>query len=219
MVCSTLTFVLVAVERYTYVCRPVTSRGTWTLKKVALLLAVIWLVSLGAAVPYVYAGAYSEPEFNNLTMVYCSGVKGECGWFRYYDIALLLATTFLPTPLILVLYSKMVNRLRTSRQEGVAEVRGSGRPRRKSVVMLTLTAVINTLCRLPIDTSFLISQINNEVLQTFSFRSLTFYYFFLLTLMFINHSVSPIIYMIMGSNFQEAFNILFCKCCKKFKYR
>lgn len=72
VLCSVLTFLLIGVKRYTVLCYPLKSRGVWTLKRVGVLLLLIWVIAVGVSVPYSFMTKFEPCESRNSTRMCCN---------------------------------------------------------------------------------------------------------------------------------------------------
>ncbi|XP_077400140.1 cholecystokinin receptor type A-like [Vanacampus margaritifer] len=102
---STYNLVAIALERYSAICRPLTSR-TWQTKSHALkVISATWLTSLLLMIPYIYSS--SLKPFNrrdNTRGFMCRMMWQNQNLLAYWYISLLLLLFFLPGSVILIAY-------------------------------------------------------------------------------------------------------------------
>lgn len=212
---STLIFLLVAVERYTVLCRPLKTLGLWTTPRVCGLLLVIWAITVGVSVPMGYATRYETWEYENTTWTYCYALFNE-PWVQWYDISLIIVTYFLPIPLLALLYGKIIITLRAQVPQNGAECPGSRvarRSRLQVIAMLVTVLSIFVVCLLPIRVWVLLSYLKPEVLDAMDYRSSFAMNWFFRLLLYLNHIANPIVYFVMSANFRDAFRQMFCSLC------
>lgn len=212
-VCSVLTFLLVGVERYTVLCYPLRSLGIWTGTRVCLLLVLIWAIAIGASVPYGINTKFEPCGTGNSTKMCCDLYPTT--WFIRYVTALTCLGFFLPIPLLVFLYSRMVIMLKQQVPSNDSHHLGgevARRARSQVIGMLVALLVVFLVCLIPFHVyalwytytyiQNLVSPLEAEVKFTIEWV--------LRILAYVNHIVNPIVYFLMSANFRQAFRVVFC---------
>lgn len=210
LVCSTQIYILIAVERYTVLCHPLRSLGWWTRKKVFILLTIIWAISVCICVPYGYATRYRQHPFNNVTGTYCYYAWNN-GWLTSYETALICVFFFVPVPLLIAMYGKMIIALKSKvpHAENPSTSSNQAKSRARVVSMLAILIMIFLVCLLP---SKIYAMVYFHVPRYAAVLGSRFDVIFNWTgglLMYVNHACNPVVYFLMSDNFREAFCHLF----------
>ncbi|XP_064596752.1 motilin receptor-like [Liolophura sinensis] len=217
LVGSTLIFLLIAVERYTVLCRPLKTLGLWTTPRICGLLLVIWAITVGVSLPMGYATRYEQWEYENTTWTDCYTLYDE-PWVQWYDIALIIGTYFLPILLLTLLYGKIIMTLKTQVPQSDTKCPGSRAARRSRLqvmVMLVSVLLIFVVCLLPFKIYILLLYLNPELLDAMDYKSHFAMNWFFRLMLYLNHIANPIVYFVMSANFRDAFRELFCSFCAR----
>lgn len=215
VVCSVLTFLLVGVERYTVLCYPLKSLGIWTLKRVSLLLVLIWTISVGVSIPFGFMTKFEPCGTGNSTRMCC--YLDSSPWFSQYETILTSVALFLPIPLLVFLYGKMIVILRKqvppndTQHQGVELAR---RGRSQIIVMLVVLLILFIICLIPFNVYimwYIYTYVDDSVRVMEESVQFTIEWLFRI-MVYVNHMVNPIVYFLMSANFRRAFRVVFCQC-------
>lgn len=208
-VCSALIFLLTGVERYTVLCHPLKSLRWWTLKKVFFSLSIILVVSLTVCIPYGHANIHGA--FLNSSDFHCNH-NWDNTWLGWYDTAINCVFFFLPIPLLVVLYGKMIIALRASipNNDGEGTSSRTAKSRSQVVIMLAVVVTLFVICLLPFKIYVFLNIYSPDVRASLGAKSLFILSWITRIMTFINHASNPVVYFLMSRNFREAFKHAFC---------
>ncbi|XP_052787647.1 tachykinin-like peptides receptor 99D [Mya arenaria] len=212
---SVLTFMAIALDRYTAILYPL--RPRMPKRHVISAICIIWVFSIGLSVPnLVY--------FN--TVEY--GVATTCRytWPDETDLAysylLLVLNYIFPLLTLTVTYTRVGIELWGSRVigEDTSMQHDRVKSKRKVVKMMMVVVVIFAICWLPMHLYFLLA---NHFPALPMFRYIQQIYIVVYLMAMSNSMYNPIIYCWMNSRFREGFVHVFCWCpcrqCKRTRTR
>uniref|UniRef100_A0A8C6LI52 Opsin 4a (melanopsin) n=1 Tax=Nothobranchius furzeri TaxID=105023 RepID=A0A8C6LI52_NOTFU len=121
-ICSMITLTVIAIDRYFVITRPLTSIGVLSRKRALLVLALVWVYSLGWSLPPFFGWSAYVPE----------GLLTSCTWdymtftpsVRAYTMLLFIFVFFLPLFIIIYCYILIFRAIRTTNQ-AVGKINGS----------------------------------------------------------------------------------------------
>ncbi|XP_078061300.1 prolactin-releasing peptide receptor-like [Mustelus asterias] len=156
---SVLSLAAIAVDRYVVVAHPIRRRITshW----LALTIAAIWLVSLALACPATIHTTYQELTRVNFTV---------CGEFwpnleaqrLAYSCAILLLSYVLPLSTITISYIAITSHLKKRSMAGRNHSKWS-KDKRKTFILLIISAVVFATCWLPLQILNLIIDVDSDL--------------------------------------------------------
>ncbi|XP_015253985.1 PREDICTED: melanopsin-A-like [Cyprinodon variegatus] len=121
-ICSMITLMVIAIDRYFVITRPLTSIGVLSRKRALLILMVAWAYSLGWSLPPFFGWSAYVPE----------GLLTSCTWdymtftpsVRAYTMLLFIFVFFLPLFIIIYCYIFIFRAIRSTNQ-AVGKISGS----------------------------------------------------------------------------------------------
>ncbi|KAK5612388.1 Melanopsin-A [Crenichthys baileyi] len=121
-ICSMITLMVIAIDRYFVITHPLTSIGALTRKRALLILMVVWVYSLGWSLPPFFGWSAYVPE----------GLLTSCTWdymtftpsVRAYTMLLFIFVFFLPLFIIIYCYVFIFRAIRTTNR-AVGKISGS----------------------------------------------------------------------------------------------
>ncbi|XP_035982093.1 melanopsin-A isoform X2 [Fundulus heteroclitus] len=121
-ICSMITLMVIAIDRYFVITRPLTSIGVLSRKRALLVLLVAWLYSLGWSLPPFFGWSAYVPE----------GLLTSCTWdymtftpsVRAYTMLLFIFVFFLPLFIIIYCYVFIFRAIRSTNR-AVGKISGS----------------------------------------------------------------------------------------------
>ncbi|KAM4607396.1 melanopsin-A [Polymixia lowei] len=125
-ICSMITLMVIAVDRYFVITRPLASIGVLSRKRALLILSAAWAYSLGWSLPPFFGWSAYVPE----------GLLTSCTWdyvtftpsVRAYTMLLFIFVFFLPLFVIIYCYVFIFRAIRTTNQ-AVGKISGAGSSR------------------------------------------------------------------------------------------
>ncbi|KAM4730070.1 melanopsin-A-like [Anableps anableps] len=121
-ICSMITLMVIAIDRYFVITRPLTSIGVLSRKRALLILMAVWVYSLGWSLPPFFGWSAYVPE----------GLLTSCTWdyvtftpsVRAYTMLLFIFVFFLPLLIIISCYVFIFRAIRSTNQ-AVGKLSGS----------------------------------------------------------------------------------------------
>ncbi|XP_028991161.1 melanopsin-A-like isoform X2 [Betta splendens] len=109
-ICSMMTLMVIAVDRYMVITRPLASLGVMSSRKALNILAVVWLYSMGWSLPPFFGWSAYVPE----------GLMTSCSWdymtftpsVRSYTMLLFTFVFFIPLAIIVFCYCRIFRAIR-----------------------------------------------------------------------------------------------------------
>ncbi|XP_061084752.1 melanopsin-A [Conger conger] len=122
-ICSMITLMVIAIDRYFVITRPLASIGVLSRKKALLILLVAWLYSLGWSLPPFFGWSAYVPE----------GLLTSCTWdyvtftpsVRAYTMLLFTFVFFIPLSVIMYCYFFIFRAIRQT-NKAVCKISGNG---------------------------------------------------------------------------------------------
>ncbi|XP_056326889.1 melanopsin-A [Danio aesculapii] len=123
-ICSMITLMVIAVDRYFVITRPLASIGVLSQKRALLILLVAWAYSLGWSLPPFFGWSAYVPE----------GLLTSCTWdymtftpsVRAYTMLLFIFVFFIPLIIIIYCYFFIFRSIRTT-NEAVGKINGDNK--------------------------------------------------------------------------------------------
>ncbi|MEQ2189120.1 Melanopsin-A [Goodea atripinnis] len=121
-ICSMITLMVIAIDRYFVITHPLTSIGVLTRKRALLILMLVWVYSMGWSLPPFFGWSAYVPE----------GLLTSCTWdymtftpsVRAYTMLLFIFVFFLPLFIIIYCYVFIYRAIRTTNR-AVGKISGS----------------------------------------------------------------------------------------------
>lgn len=174
---STVTLVIIAVERFLAVVHPLKVRHFQTIRR--HLIVSTWLVSMAIHSPYLYAMGLVKGE-NNVTLCRSTWILDNKPTFIRYNIFLIVTVFLIPLTAISVLYPIILINLRKDNMEGHRIVLKREKRRRKrntKLVHLSVATVLLLLtCWSPYTVIFVLELIAPDTLPNCSYAFKVVYY-------------------------------------------
>ncbi|KAM6951501.1 melanopsin-A-like [Aplochiton taeniatus] len=122
-ICSMITLMVIAVDRYVVITRPLASMGAMSRKRALVILAAAWAYSMGWSLPPFFGWSAYVPE----------GLLTSCSWdymtftpsVRSYTMLLFTFVFFIPLFIIIACYCGMFRAIRRTTQ-AVGRINGEG---------------------------------------------------------------------------------------------
>uniref|UniRef100_A0A8C1IAL3 Opsin 4b n=1 Tax=Cyprinus carpio TaxID=7962 RepID=A0A8C1IAL3_CYPCA len=125
-ICSMITLMIIAVDRYFVITRPLASIGVMSRKRALLILSAAWVYSMGWSLPPFFGWSAYVPE----------GLLTSCSWdymtfspsVRAYTMLLFTFVFFIPLFVIMYCYFFIFRAIRDTNR-AVGKINGEGGPR------------------------------------------------------------------------------------------
>lgn len=214
---SVLTFMAIAIDRYTAILYPL--RPRMPKRHVVAAIILIWLISIALSLPNLIY--YTTIEYYNPDVTICSYTWSTEDDLAYNYLLLILNYVF-PLLTLTITYTRVGLELWGSQAIGeeTSVQHDRVKSKRKVVKMMIVVVVIFAVCWLPMHLYFLVAS-HHPPVRDFRYIQQMYLVFFLMAMS--NSMYNPIIYCWMNSRFREGFIRVFCWCpcrpCKKFRSR
>lgn len=202
---SILSLVYIAVERYFAIVYPLRHRGRFTRKRLILVIAVGWIVSVVANISEFVESKYYDPDLR-LCKTNSNRSNTEETLTKVNSLVWLLFAGIVPVSIMVYLYSRVVHQLWFKPVEHLeASQKASLRYRKQVTATLVVASVIYAICWIPNLTGYILENWGllalapwldktGEVLITF------------------NSCVNPVLYSLRMKTFREHLrDMLLCK--------
>lgn len=210
---SVLTFMAIAIDRYTAILYPL--RPRMPKRHVVAAIIIIWLISISLSLPnLIYFTTIYTAE--RITCTYTWSSEEDLG----YSYLLLILNYVFPLMTLTVTYTRVGFELWGSQAIGEETSVQNDRvkSKRKVVKMMIVVVIIFAVCWLPMHV-YLVLQNHHPSVPKFQYIQQIYIVFYLMAMS--NSMYNPIIYCWMNSRFREGFIRVFCWCpcrpCKKFR--
>ena len=196
---STFNLVLITIERYFAVCRPIQHHKLFTAKRIKCACVVMWF--LGALyntywIAIVYSNKpYCYPQWPNLRIQ------------QVFGVIIILVDLVIPTSIMLCSYIKITLELKRRQQMPSASgpVATFSRAKKNVIKTMFIVVISYVVTWTPTEIGYLYYNLGYE----YSFVSATHY--FLSALVLINMCTNPIIYCLMVEKFRKKLQLIVCR--------
>ncbi|ELT96089.1 hypothetical protein CAPTEDRAFT_195613 [Capitella teleta] len=203
---SAFTLVAISLDRYRAIMFPLKPR--MTTNQVAMVIAVIWMLSLAVPLPIAIMSRIEEQtdRFNASVVRYICKEKWPQLQHRYiYSLCLMILQYFLPLFVLMFTYSSIAVVIWVKKMPGEAENNRDQRmaaSKRKMVKMMITVVIIYALCWLPLHTVTIVGDVHESV---WHFRHIQVLWSGAHWLAMSNCCYNPIVYCWMNSKFRQGF--------------
>ena len=213
---SVLTILAISMERYRVVCYPLKgiSEGV---RKVWRIVIVIWIISAGASLPWLYISIHKDSNYLDGTPIKVCRSYLKNDWQKAYIVILCFVFFILPCSILLCLYCRVCYVLHKARKETsnmrlgqTNSYKDKKRLKRQVINILTSIVLLFFLCHLPyrvlgiwtiFDTSGKLFSLGFETYYNILYSCRIMFY--------LNHAVNPIIYNFVSTKFRNAVGNMF----------
>ena len=198
--CSVLSLVLIAVERYYAITQPTSLQHRLTSKKLKVFIPGCWAVALVFNSPYLFT-YYYNPSFGRCLLAWPLPWLG-----RLYSLLWFVIAGVVPGGIMAVLYSRVIRQLWFGHNTDSTVTQAVKRSRKKiTKTMLTVTAIY-ALCWYPELVMWILANFHPK---QFPYRGPT--HLAGMCLMVVNSSLNPLVYALQFKQFRrELVKIVFC---------
>jgi len=214
---SIFTLTAIAVDRYKAIIYPLSNHASK--QRTKIILACIWLVALGLAIPQAVAFRVYEVKDEssgviNATVPQCLPFNTYAQFFAVYTWALCFVQYFVPLVIIGFAYLRISVVLWGSKTPGAAQDQRDEivlKNKKKVVKVLIMVVILFTLAWLPLQAYYIGAEIFPSIN---SFKYINILWFCAHWLAMSNSCYNPFIYVICHDKFKREYRVRF-KCCFK----
>lgn len=202
-----LTLCLASIDRFYGICLPTKHRQVFLLKKQALTIALIWILSFLLFAPYIYAYDVKEFNFSNgKTKQICTQTWNSDSEQTFYSVVVLLLLFLAPITLFAFVFVKVFHKLQEPRSTASGGNAILHKKRRKMTFMLLLMISFQYVCSGP--------AILLNAIHIFGQTPGGYFNIWLVIelLRFLRSVIYPLIYLTMYQNFRASLKALFSSC-------
>ncbi|CAG0879083.1 unnamed protein product [Cyprideis torosa] len=201
---SVYTLVLMSIDRFLAVVRPVESLSYRTERNAVLSCIAVWGIVLLCCIPLYNAHglrAYTPDLINYYEK--CQFISGGVHSLLTFQIVFFVSSYLIPLGLIVTLYMHMLFRLWGTGPQGHPETHI--RDKRRATRLVIVVVVIFAVCWLPIQLFLLLKTLLNVREMNLT---LVFIQVFSNVLAYMNSCVNPILYAFLSESFRKSFRKL-----------
>ena len=204
---SILTILAISIERYRVVCHPLKGVNE-NYKKVWKVVAVIWIISAVASLPWISLPVYKNSFYKDGTPFKACKTYISEPWHKAYIVLLTVVFFVLPSSALLFLYCIVCYVLHKARQETTRlgktnQYRDKKRLRRQVINILTSIVLLFFICHLPYRVFGIWTTFGRD-LEKLGFETYFDILYACRIMFYLNHAINPIIYNFVSSKFRNA---------------
>ena len=206
---SVLTILAISIERYRVVCYPLKGVNE-NYKKVWKVVAVIWIISAVASLPWISLPHYKNSSYKDGTPFKACRTYLYLPWQKAYIVILTIVFFVLPSSILLGLYCIVCYVLRKSRKETARlgltnQYKDKKRLKRQVINILTSIVLLFFVCHLPYRVLGILTTFGSgSELKSLGFETYYNILYACRIMFYLNHAVNPIIYNFVSTKFRNA---------------
>ncbi|XP_078663213.1 neuromedin-U receptor 2-like [Branchiostoma floridae x Branchiostoma belcheri] len=206
---STLTIMVISVERYYVICKPLHCKETLTGRFIASVLAVLWPAAFITSLPVLFITRFRQIDSVGPDPLYTCETDSTF-WAKVYLLSSAAVFYFLPIVLLsgcCLVISRQLNTPDVQPSVGQrAAMDNRIRSRKQVTYMLLAVAVLFFICLLPYRSTLLgLMYAPHEMMQLMGHKGLLILIIICRIMVYINSTVNPILYNITSTKFRRAF--------------
>ncbi|BFY98643.1 hypothetical protein BsWGS_01683 [Bradybaena similaris] len=216
MQASTLTILVITVQRYHAICQPLDVFRCCNRPRPLSTLLCVWAIAIVASLPFVAMTKLEERKFYDGTLCEVCIIDVNHAWHYCFILAIIAIFFIFPVVLLTILYFRIIRKLYTSvvsntriRREGNGYIGYSIRSRRQAIRMLVVLVVLFFLSLAPLRVVIMwhIFSPPGSIIRL----GMEHYYNVLWAcrlLFYLNSAGNPLVYALLSSKFKIAFTFL-----------
>ncbi|KAI8490654.1 neuromedin U receptor [Branchiostoma belcheri] len=206
---STLTIMVISVERYYVICKPLHCKETLTGRFIASVLVVLWPAAFITSLPVLFITRFRQIDSVGPDPLYTCETDSTF-WAKVYLLSSAAVFYFLPIVLLsgcCLVISRHLNTPDIQPSVGQrAAMDNRIRSRKQVTYMLLAVAVLFFICLLPYRSTLLgLMYAPQEMMQLMGHKGLLILIIICRIMVYINSTVNPILYNITSTKFRRAF--------------
>ncbi|XP_019615124.1 PREDICTED: neuromedin-U receptor 2-like [Branchiostoma belcheri] len=206
---STLTIMVISVERYYVICKPLHCKETLTGRFIASVLVVLWPAAFITSLPVLFITRFRQIDSVGPEPLYTCETDSTF-WAKVYLLSSAAVFYFLPIVLLsgcCLVISRHLNTPDIQPSVGQrAAMDNRIRSRKQVTYMLLAVAVLFFICLLPYRSTLLgLMYAPQEMMQLMGNKGLLILIIICRIMVYINSTVNPILYNITSTKFRRAF--------------
>ena len=204
---SVLTILAISIERFRVVCHPLKGVNE-DYKKVWKVVAVIWIISAVASLPWISLPVYKDSFYKDGTPFKACKTYISEPWHKAYIVMLTVVFFVLPSSVLLCLYCIVCYVLHKARKETTRlgktnQYRDKKRLRRQVINILTSIVLLFFICHLPYRVFGIWTTFGSDH-ASLGFETYFDILYACRIMFYLNHAVNPIIYNFVSTKFRDA---------------
>ncbi|XP_035674328.1 neuromedin-U receptor 2-like [Branchiostoma floridae] len=207
---STLTIMVISVERYFVICKPLHCKETLTGRFIAGVLVVLWAAAFITSLPVLFITHFKQIDSVGPDPLYTCETESSTFWAKVYLLSSAVVFYFVPIVLLsgcCLVISRHLNNPDAQPSVGQrAAMVNRIRSRKQVTYMLLAVAVLFFICLLPYRVTMLgLIYDVQKMLQLMGRKSVLILIMICRIMVYINSTVNPILYNINSTKFRSAF--------------
>ncbi|KAF2359310.1 G protein-coupled receptor rhodopsin-like [Trinorchestia longiramus] len=209
---SALSLVVVSLERYLVVCRPLQAPSRMTSRTCLSAIAVCWCTALLSSGPILWIQHSRDAMFLDGVRRPVCVTDLKPLWTRLYYVSIAMLFFFVPLLLLVLLYGAMAaTLLQDTSHLGIAGPNPHLRTRRQLVLTLALVVFFFFFCLLPLRIFLLwILASPHEDILALGMEGYYTLLYFCRVMFYLNSAINPVLYNMTSKRFRAAFVTICC---------
>ena len=198
---SIYSLVLIAIERYHVIAKPLGNRHRLTNKQLRVFVPATWIAGAVFCFPVFYISHF---DVDRATCVY----TWPAAWYPHaYSASWLAVAGVLPTGVMTALYARVAYSLWSASTSSDVTLQAVRRSRRKVTVTMLALSVVYAVCWFP---DLVMHVVSNAAPDKLSLDHPV--HTVAICLVVVNSSVNPVVYAFRFDQFKREFRKIFCSC-------